>query len=345
MADAQIAIGTITATASSYAAWAGSAVAHGMDNNTGTMWLSDTTAGYDWYKLDLGSAKTVTKVRLLAGNANDHSFAVQWSADDSTWTTVGYIHLAGIAENSPVEVTFPAKSARYWRVIQTNPGTYARFKEILIFEDTSLSEGGGYASPFASGDPRVLGVDDIEEWRYNGGAAFSAIWDANDATYWTFGHNGSYTAIGTNQSTDAAERMNLGQDFNIPLPVYVVFRTETDNDQLIALYGSDDGATWTKVSADVDPTVNTDTTIGEGAGVWYRWWKVSNAASGGYGRRVNKLYFYVDSSVYALGQGGGESSSSSAPVVAGPRAYTAAPYGQRWRDPRRKYPHASNWKP
>lgn len=107
-----------TASASSTAA--GTSGAGGIDGANATSWSSgQAMAGGEWYRIDMGSNKTVAMVTVQtpAGSTWDYprGFDLQTSVDGVTWTTGA----TGIAYGWKRPISITPTSARYIRITQT----------------------------------------------------------------------------------------------------------------------------------------------------------------------------------------------------------------------------------
>ncbi|WP_433060264.1 carbohydrate-binding protein [Dactylosporangium sp. CS-033363] len=93
------------------------------DGNQGTYWESANNAFPQWVQVDLGSARSATKVVLqlpAAWGARNQTLTLSASSDGSSFATVA----SGTYTFGPTAtITFPATTARYWRVtITANTG-------------------------------------------------------------------------------------------------------------------------------------------------------------------------------------------------------------------------------
>lgn len=107
-----------TATASSTAA--GSSTAGGIDGANGTSWASgQAMAGGEWYRIDMGSNKTVAMVivQTAANSTWDYprGFTVETSTNGTTWSTAA----TGIAYGWKRPISITPTTARYIRITQT----------------------------------------------------------------------------------------------------------------------------------------------------------------------------------------------------------------------------------
>ncbi|MFS8099722.1 discoidin domain-containing protein [Lentzea alba] len=90
-----------------------------VDGNTSSRWASAEGHDPEWLRVDLGSAHTISRVRLNWEAAYARSYRVQTSADGSAWTDV-YSTAAG---DGGVDDLTLSGSGRYVRVYGTARGT------------------------------------------------------------------------------------------------------------------------------------------------------------------------------------------------------------------------------
>lgn len=87
--------------------------AKAVDGSTTSYWWAKSTAVH-WIQVDLGAAKTLSKVSLAWSGTNYATgYNVQVSADGTTWATV---YTTTVGKGGAVEHAFTATSARYVRV-------------------------------------------------------------------------------------------------------------------------------------------------------------------------------------------------------------------------------------
>ncbi|PSL37285.1 aryl-phospho-beta-D-glucosidase BglC (GH1 family) [Labedella gwakjiensis] len=123
-----------TATAS--ATGPGSSLAGGIDGNGSTRWNSGAaqTPG-QWYQIDLGSSRTIAQVTVQTpGDAKEdypRGFQLQFSTNETTWTTVG----SGIGFGWKRPITVTPQSARYIRITQTGstPTNWWSIDEVTVY--------------------------------------------------------------------------------------------------------------------------------------------------------------------------------------------------------------------
>lgn len=122
------------------------------DGNTGTVWTTggSINTATDFYKIDLGSAQTVGGIQLnFTGVLGDAPKAghVQYSDDNSTWTTINAWTSANTGYNSSTSLTYvnlswTPVSHRYWRVIPDDlaigaSGNWWSISEINLYSDNA----------------------------------------------------------------------------------------------------------------------------------------------------------------------------------------------------------------
>jgi hypothetical protein len=104
-----------TATASSSSAYA----FRSNDGDTTTRW-SSAVANNEWWKVDLGSSQTVSKVAIKWEAAYDSGYTIQTSVDDITYTNA-YTTTAGIGGTEVI--SFTPLSARFVKILCTTRAT------------------------------------------------------------------------------------------------------------------------------------------------------------------------------------------------------------------------------
>jgi hypothetical protein len=107
-----------TATASSTAG--GSSTGGGIDGVGGGSWANGAAmAGGEWYRIDMGSNRTVAMVivQTPSGNTWDYprGFTLESSTNGTTWTTLA----TGIAYGWKRPISVTPTTARYLRITQT----------------------------------------------------------------------------------------------------------------------------------------------------------------------------------------------------------------------------------
>jgi hypothetical protein len=101
-----------TATASAYYG-AGYEVPKGVDGNDTTRWASGTSGSGEWYKVDLGSSYSITKVPIKWEAAYAVNYSIAVSTDGTNFTTVKTV-TGGAGGNT--NDTFTAINARYVKI-------------------------------------------------------------------------------------------------------------------------------------------------------------------------------------------------------------------------------------
>jgi beta-glucosidase len=92
---------------------------YAVDGNTTTRW-SSAFSDPQWIYVDLGSSKSINRVKLIWEAAYGKAYKIQVSNDASTWTDV-YSTTTGAG--GTVDIPFTATSARYVRMYGTTRGT------------------------------------------------------------------------------------------------------------------------------------------------------------------------------------------------------------------------------
>ncbi|MFC7649204.1 discoidin domain-containing protein [Streptosporangium lutulentum] len=90
-----------------------------VDGNAGTRWSSGF-ADPQWISVDLGSVKSVNRVRLQWEAAYGRAYRIETSTDNTTWSSVSST-TAG--DGGVDDITIPAVNARYVRVYGTQRAT------------------------------------------------------------------------------------------------------------------------------------------------------------------------------------------------------------------------------
>jgi glucosylceramidase len=96
----------------------GGDTSNALDGNPASRWTSGQgQANGHWFRVDLGSPQAFDRVKLDSGTGGDYprGLEVQVSIDGAAWTQVA----TGSGSGQFVEVAFPARTARYVRLVQT----------------------------------------------------------------------------------------------------------------------------------------------------------------------------------------------------------------------------------
>ena len=96
-----------------------------LDGDPATYWGS-SFANNQWWQVDLGSQRQVDQVRLDWTAAYPTQYKIQTSANGSTWADATTVSLSTVPHGSPkgvVETTFPARAARYVRILSLTRAT------------------------------------------------------------------------------------------------------------------------------------------------------------------------------------------------------------------------------
>jgi hypothetical protein len=111
-----------------------------VDGSLATAWFSEFDAAWPrWWSVDLDATYRILRFELVleGGNNNLKSFEVQWSADNTSWTTIYSItdNPIGAAGGVIDDTLDPPVPARYWRVLvhENNGDTYSRITEARFY--------------------------------------------------------------------------------------------------------------------------------------------------------------------------------------------------------------------
>jgi hypothetical protein len=137
----------LNATASSDSEMAGHPASGGNDGTHITDWTANDTNTGHWWKVDLGSNKSINGTKVIwNGNNDTHLYKIEVSNDDTNWTTV--IDRTASNPNAKTNNDFFNANARYVRITITglNAGASACFNEFRVYgyNGTSLVKNGDF---------------------------------------------------------------------------------------------------------------------------------------------------------------------------------------------------------
>ncbi len=136
-----------TATASASSVNGSYTAANANDGDNATYWRANNNGNGEWLKMDYGaSPPTVNRIVILE-NANIDGVTLQWSTDNSTWTTPSGLSIV----ESPSQTwtaTFTAGARRYIRATFTASGSGVKVavNEMETYYTTINSLGQGQAT-------------------------------------------------------------------------------------------------------------------------------------------------------------------------------------------------------
>ena len=118
---------------------------HAVDGYASSRWTSESGAGTQWLRIDLGAAQTVDRVRLIWEKAYASGYRIQVSGDGTSWTEL-YRTAAG--DGGTDDLRRLGGAGRYLRVLATQRGTTAGYSlyEVQVY-------GPGPATPPAERGP------------------------------------------------------------------------------------------------------------------------------------------------------------------------------------------------
>jgi hypothetical protein len=151
-----------TASASTYDTRCTCDASQAVDGNLSTRWSGDGSGA--WLKLDLGSSKTVSYVKLAFynGDARTFTFDIQTSTDNSNWTT-RKSNATNALNNNLQTFDFTDVSARYVRILGkgNTSNTWNSYTEFEVWGAGTSGGGSGTLDP--SKPPS--GNFDLTKWK------------------------------------------------------------------------------------------------------------------------------------------------------------------------------------
>jgi len=117
----------VNGTASASTQQTGNEAAKAKDNNTGTRWCASSSSMPQWWKVDLGSSKTVSAFEMMfekTGTSGDcYDFKIEVSTNNTTWTTA--VDRSTNTNTAQTQAYSWTGTARYVRItINDAPGNY-----------------------------------------------------------------------------------------------------------------------------------------------------------------------------------------------------------------------------
>ena len=122
-------------TASASAAQGSNPASAGNDGNTSTRWSATSTSYPQWWKVDLGASKSLTKVDIAwySSSGRAYKYKIEVSTDDVTYTTK--VDKTANTTNGDTSDSFAA-TGRYARITVTgcsSGAAYASFYECKVY--------------------------------------------------------------------------------------------------------------------------------------------------------------------------------------------------------------------
>ncbi|MGH8047342.1 MAG: glycosyl hydrolase [Chthoniobacterales bacterium] len=131
---------------------AGNDIAKGNDGSSSSRWAASSSSYPQWWRVDLGSSQSVSKVEVdwYSAATRSYKYRIETSPDDATYTT--RVDKTGNTTVGNTSDTFTAVNARYVRVTITGAsGGSASFYEMRVF-------GGGGSAPVITGTTPLSGT-------------------------------------------------------------------------------------------------------------------------------------------------------------------------------------------
>lgn len=113
------------------------AASKAVDGSTSTTWMSSTTSGAQWERVDLGSSYGISTVKVVwPATYYAKDFQIQTSTDGTNFTTRYTQTPAGSGNGTVTNATFSAVNARYVRVYCTtrNNSSYYGVSELEVYK-------------------------------------------------------------------------------------------------------------------------------------------------------------------------------------------------------------------
>ncbi len=112
------------------------------DGDSSSYWEAGTKGPNEWLKMDLGSNQTVSVIWLYEKNNNIDDLTVEYSTNDSTWTTVPSLSKVESPSKTWL-IAFTATSARYFRATFTSVDSskQASVKEYELYGASTYGSG------------------------------------------------------------------------------------------------------------------------------------------------------------------------------------------------------------
>lgn len=112
-------------------------------------WWKPTATGDSWLKASFASAQDADYMAIWGHDLSDHSSSIkpQYSTDDISWSDADTV--VSPADNNTLYFDFTSVSAKYWRVLVTNPSTIAAIAGAQIGEALEFEKNAeiGFAPP------------------------------------------------------------------------------------------------------------------------------------------------------------------------------------------------------
>ncbi|KJK33651.1 Tat pathway signal protein [Lentzea aerocolonigenes] len=176
-----------TATASGEETGKGNTAAKAVDASTSTRWCANDGSTGHWLKVDLGSTRPITGVRLAWElDATNYRYLLEGSTDNATWTTLSD-HTA-TTSTSQVQVAVLTAHARYVRVTVTGlpPGIWASVRNFEVY-DRPFAASSGTVKLVNRNSGKVLAVSDSST--ADGGLIIQATDDGGTGQQFTLTSN------------------------------------------------------------------------------------------------------------------------------------------------------------
>ena len=137
----------LTATATASSAEDSHPALHANDNSTGTFWRASTAGSGQWLKMDFGASPPALNKVVVQENASiaDNGIVLEWSDNNSTWTTFASGSQIIESPSKTHTATFTALTHRYIRATLTSTGLGSKVsvEEMRAYSSSISSLGRG----------------------------------------------------------------------------------------------------------------------------------------------------------------------------------------------------------
>lgn len=151
------------------------------DNNVDTRWCNDGTLANAWIQLDLGSAKSIGKVRLMLENNHIVTYPIKIQVGDGTTFTDVFTGTTSLVTwKTFQDFTFSAASGRYVRISLTGANSQAAYWfsawEIEVHSATSIQPVASTAGAEQTGNTKGQAYDKNVDTRWCNDGTLANAW-------------------------------------------------------------------------------------------------------------------------------------------------------------------------
>jgi hypothetical protein len=231
---------------------AGNEISYANDGNSSTRWCAADATYPQWWRVDLGGSKNLSKVDIAwnYGATRSYKYKIEVSADDSVYTTV--VDKTGNTTNGDTSDSFTA-AGRYVRITVTGSSAgWASFYECKVYGSTGSTPTptptpttGPTATPASITDKCTGGTISVSNTSSPAGEDMTKAFDDSSSTKWLIGNTTGwiqYDFAGTTAWAINQYTITSGNDVPARDP------------KNWTLQGSNDGTNWTTVDTQSNQT-------------------------------------------------------------------------------------------